>query len=106
MALLALAACGEKKPNGGGTTTSVEDATAAEIARFQAEENARSRVTLIDAASGDGAAMPAEWTGPVAFDLRPEEEKKPEPAAKPAEPNTPVALEPAVSEEEFPSVAQ
>jgi hypothetical protein len=106
MALWALAACGEKKPNGSGTTMSVEDATAAEIARFQAEENARSRVTLIDAASGDGAAMPGEWTGPVAFDLRPDEEKEKKPIAKPAEPNAQAAAEPAAPEEEFPSVAQ
>ena len=107
LALLALAACGEKKTPGGGATASVEDATAAELERFQAEENARSRVTLVDAASGDAAAMPADWSGPTAFDLRPQgdeerhaDTKKPDTGKKPAEATQPAATE------EFPSVAE
>jgi hypothetical protein len=106
MGLLVLAACGEKKPAGGGTTASVEDATAAELARFQAEENARSRVTLIDAASGDAAAMPADWSGPTAFDLRPAEGDKPSPHKEEAKAATKPDETPPPAQEAFPSVAE
>jgi hypothetical protein len=107
--LLALAGCGEKKPDTGGTTTSLEDATAVEIARFQEAENARSQVTMVDAASGDAAAMPADWNGPTAFDLRPKEGDN-QTASQTAEKlkssmDASVANGPAAPEE-FPSVAQ
>jgi len=65
-----LAACGEKKPDGTTAVLPKESSAAAEIERFQAAENARSRITLIDAASGDVAAMPGEWSGPTAYDRR------------------------------------
>jgi hypothetical protein len=94
--LLALAACGEKKQAGGGTQTSLEDATGAELARFQAEENARSQMTVVDAATSDAAAMPAEWSGPTAYDLRPPEAE----AAKVKKEAAPVV------EAELPSVAE
>ena len=106
--LLALAACGEKKPAAGGTTASVEDKTAEEIARFQAEENARSQMTMVDAASGEAAAMPADWTGPTAFDLQPKgNEARAATAEKPkttASTTLPSSDQP-VAQEDFPSVA-
>ncbi len=79
-----------------------EDVAAAEIERFQAAENARSRITMVDAASSDAAAMPGESSGPTAYDLRQKEDgTKPAPApdssADAAKPSTP---------EVFPSVAE
>lgn len=107
--LLALAGCGQKKPADGGATASVEDRTVAELQRFQAEENARSRVTLVDAATADAAAMPPEWSGPTAYDLRAKEGEteapEPEPPTKIAS-SEPNAAPPTAPQEEFPSVAE
>lgn len=107
LVLLALAACGEKKPAAGGTTASIEDRTAEEIARFQAEENARSQMTLVDAASGDSAGMPGEWTGPTDYDLeaKANETKAPAERPKPSEPTAPAGGDQPVAQQDFPSVA-
>jgi hypothetical protein len=105
--LLALAACGEKKPAAGSATASIEDKTAEEIARFQAQENARSQMTMVDAASGDAAGMPAEWSGPTAFDLEPRgnEAKAPAEMPKAATAATSPSSDQPVAQEDFPSVA-
>ena len=100
-ALLALVACGEKKQAGGGAQASLEDATGAELARFQAEENARSQMTMIDAATSAAAAMPAEWSGPTAYDLRAKAAEE----AKPKEETAPVSTE-TPPDEPLPSVAE
>lgn len=97
-----LVACSEKKPGGSPTVLPKEDGVAAEIERFQAAENARSRITLIDAASGAAAAMPGEWSGPTAYNLRGKEDgtkakAKPDHRADAARPPT---------WEVFPSVAE
>lgn len=106
-AALAVAGCGEKKQADGGTVTSLEDAGAAELTRFQAEENARSRVTLVDAATGDATGMPAEWTGPTAYDLRATEaDDKREEAKREKEDADAALAPPAVVEEVLPSVAE
>lgn len=97
-----LAACGEKKPDGSTTVLPKEDVAAAEVERFQAAENARSRITMVDAASGDGDAMPDEWSGPTAYDLRPKEEGT---KTRPTPDSSPDAAKPSISEV-FPSVAQ
>ena len=96
-----LAACGDKKPDGTTTVLPKEDVAAAEIERFQAAENARSRITMVDAASGDAAAMPGEWFGPTAYDLRPKDDTKtkPTPDSSPDEAKPPIL-------EVFPSVAE
>lgn len=91
-----LAACGEKKPDGATATLPREDVAAAEIERFQAAENARSRITMVDAASGDAAAMPDDSSGPTAYDRRKKEDGA-KPALKAEKPSTP---------EVFPSVAE
>jgi hypothetical protein len=97
-----LAACGDKKTDGTKTALPKEDVAAAEIERFQTAENARSRITMVDAASGDAAAMPGEWTGPTAYDLRPKEGAT---KARPAPDASPVAAKPPTPEL-FPSVAE
>ncbi len=109
LSLLALTACGDRKPNGGSTTTSVGDATAAELARFQAEENARSQMTLVDASIGDAAAMPPEWTGPTVLDLGPKHgENRSTDAnhAKAREAVAPPTEAAPVAQQDFPSVAE
>ena len=98
-----LAACGEKKPDGATTALPKEDVAAAEIERFQAAENTRSRITMVDAVSGDAAAMPGEWSGPTAYDLRPKEDgakaaPKTDPTPDEAKPSTPEVLFPSVAE--------
>lgn len=97
-----LAACGDRNP--GGTTAQLpkEDVAAAEIERFQAAENARSRITMIDGASGDAAAMPGEWSGPTAYDLRPKDGKSKAVASTEREPDDP---KPSAADV-FPSVAE
>lgn len=97
-----LAACSEKKPDGTTTALPKEDVAAAEIERFQATENARSRITMVDAASGDAAAMPGEWSGPTAYDLRP---KEGEAKAAPKADSRPDEAKPPPPEV-FPSVAE
>ena len=97
-----VAACGEKKSDGTTAVLPKEDVAAAEIERFQAAENARSRITMIDAASGDAAAMPDEWSGPTAYDLRRKEERT---KAEPTPDSSPAAAMPSTLEV-FPSVAE
>ena len=97
-----LTACGDKKPDGTTTALPKEDVAAAEIERFQATENARSRITMVDAASGDAAAMPGEWSGPTAYDLRPKEGST---KAKPTPDSGPDEAKP-LTIEVFPSVAE
>jgi len=114
-ALLLLATgCGERKAGQNGSLTVATEDVGAALDRLSSEENARSRVTMVDAATGDAAAMPAEWTGPTAYDLR-NTEAEPEPTptpeeqgsaeGKPPAPAPRLALEPVV-EESFPSVAE
>lgn len=109
--LLALAGCNEKDAAGrGGLSVVTEDVSGA-IDRLSAEENARSRVTMVDAATGDAAAMPAEWTGPTAYDLRETEAERdadgPATADAPKTPQTaPRLTMKSVAEETFPSVAE
>jgi hypothetical protein len=88
-----LAACSDKKPDGTTTVLPKEDVAAA--------ENARSRITMVDAANGDAAAMPGEWSGPTAYDLRPKDEAK----AKPTPDSGPDEAKPPILEV-FPSVAE
>jgi hypothetical protein len=97
-----LAACGDR--NTGGTTAQLpkEDVAAAEIERFQAAENTRSRITMIDGASGDAAGMPGEWTGPTAYDLRPRDSQS---KAVPSKESEPDDAKPSTTEV-FPSVAE
>jgi hypothetical protein len=97
-----LAACSDKKPDGTTTALPKEDVAAAEIERFQAAENARSRITMVDAASSDAAAMPGEWSGPTAYDQRPKEDG---PKAAPKADSTPEETKPSTPEV-FPSVAE
>ena len=107
--LLSVAGCGDKKQATACSAVSPEDQTAAELARFQAEENARSRVTLIDAAMADAAAMPPEYSGPSAYDLEAKGEEKKMVGRAPEKPDGPseAAPEPAnTTHESFPSVAE
>lgn len=107
--LLAVAGCGEKGAGGGrGLSVSTEDVGAA-LDRLSAEENARSRVTMVDAATGDASAMPGEWSGPTAYDLRntqaePEAEEQGSAEKSPA-PAPALTLQP-LPDEMFPSVAE
>lgn len=114
--LAALAGCKERKPVPKAEAEASADPAAAELERFQAQENARSRVTMIDAATGDAAAMPAESSAPVQIDLVKANTSKTDEARKeagepttggtataPGGPAAPIASPPA---EEFPSVAQ
>jgi hypothetical protein len=105
--LLALGGCGEKKAGGGGVTVSTEDVDAA-LERLTAEQNARSQITMVDAATGDARAMPAERHGPTAYDLRgTENESESKPEESKEKPDIPLVLAPAPPPDEtFPSVAE